>query len=209
MHNEISETNRAAWNKIVKEGRTIHACKSDKEDGFINLLIKLAPPGGKVLDLGCGTGLPIGKMLYDAGLKVTGVDVSDEMIRLASKNLPKSTFFRMPMTDIDFENKFDGVISSYSLLCLPPEDFNLMADKINKALKRGGYFLLFLNEGDSKEGQIQEVQGQQMYSTGKSEEEIRETFETKGMKIEKIDRETGTTPEYGLEHEMMFLMRKI
>ena len=209
MQNEIAEINRSAWNKIVKEGRTIHASKSEKEDEFVNLLISLTPPGGKVLDVGCGTGIPVGKMLYDAGLKVTGVDVSDEMISQASINLPKATFYRMPMTDIDFENKFNGVVSSYSLLCLPPDDFKLMASRIHKALKRGGYFLLFLNEGDSKEGQIQEVQGQKMYSTGKSEEEIRQTFETKGMKIEKIDRETGTTPEYGLEHEMMFLMRKI
>jgi SAM-dependent methyltransferase len=201
MQNEIAEINRSAWNKIVKEGRKIHASKSKKENEFINLFINLTPAGGKILDLGCGTGIP--------GLKVTGIDISDEMIKLASNNLPKAKFTRMPMTDIDFDEKFDGVISSYSLLCLPPKDFNLMSDKIHRALKRGGYFLLFLNEGDSKEGQIQEVQGQQMYSTGKSEEEIRDTFETKGMKIEKIDRETGKTAEYGLEHEMMFLMRKI
>jgi len=112
------------------------------------------------------------------------------------------------MTDINWENKFDGIISSYSLLCLPPNDFSLMSYKITKALKKGGYFLLFLNEGNSKEAQVQEVQGQQMFSTGVSEKEIRNMFEPKGMKIVRLERERCESKEYGVEHELMFLMKK-
>lgn len=59
----ISEINRRAWNKIVWGGKTIHSSKGKKEEELLNLFIKSAPKGGKVLDLGCGTGIPIDKIL--------------------------------------------------------------------------------------------------------------------------------------------------
>jgi len=209
MNKNISEINRKAWNQIVTDGKTIHTSLGKYESELLDLFIKNIPKNGKVLDLGCGTGIPISKIIYDSNLNVTGVDVSDNMIKIFKNNFPKATAFRMPMTEIIWGNKFDGIVSSYSLLCLPLDEFPLMASKIYKALKRGGYFLLFLNEGDSKEGQVQEVQGQQMFSTGVSEKEIRDIFESRGMEIIRIERERCESKEYGVEHEMMFLMKKI
>jgi len=209
MKINIPEINRKAWNQIVTDGKTIHTSLGKYESELLDLFIKDIPKNGKVLDLGCGTGIPISKIIYDSNLNVTGVDVSDNMIKIFKNNFPKATAFRMPMTEINWGNKFDGIISSYSLLCLPLEEFSLMANKINRALKKGGCFLLFLNEGDSKEGKIQEVQGHQLYSTGVSEQEIRDIFESRGMEIIRIERERCESKEYGVEHEMMFLMKKI
>lgn len=208
MDKNISEINRKAWNQIAKEGRTILTKLGEKESILIDSFISYLPNKGDVLDLGCGTGIPIGKILFDSKLKITGVDVSDEMIKRYKENLPDAKTFRMSITKIDWNNKFDGILASYSLLCLPLDDFKLVANKITNALKKGGYFLVFLNEGDSKDGQIQEVQGQQMFSMGISENEIKDMFEPIGMKIIKIERETCKSKEYGVEHEMMFLMKK-
>jgi len=206
---DISEINRNAWNKIVNERRVIHPSKGDKENDLLNLFVSSVTKDGKILDLGCGTGIPIGKKLQNAGFSITGVDVSDEMIKGFQKNLPGSFSFRMPMTEIDWIEEFDGIVSSFSLLCLPPDDFALMSKKIFNALKKGGYFLLFLNEGDSKFGGIWEVQGQKLYTTGISEKEIRDKFEKKGMSIVKLERETIETKEYGKENTMLFLMHKV
>lgn len=205
---DISEINRRAWDKIVRGGKVLHASKSKKEEELLNLFIELVPKSGKVLDLGCGTGIPIGKRLQDAGLNIVGVDVSGEVIKEFKNNLPGSSSFRIPMTEINWKEEFDGIVSSFSLLCLPPDDFALMPNKIYDALKKGGWFLLFLNEGDSKFGRIQEIQGQEMYSTGVSEKEVRDKFEIKGMKIVKLERETIKTKEYGIEETMLFLMHK-
>lgn len=112
------------------------------------------------------------------------------------------------MTEINWNEEFDGIISSFSLLCLPPEDFMQMPNKIINALKKGGYFLLFLNEGDSKNGGVWEVQGQQMYTTGISEKEIRDSFETNNFKVVKLEKETVVSKEYGKENTMLFLMRR-
>ena len=43
-------------------------------------------PGESVLDIGCGTGLGL-KALLDAGLRVTGLDPSPDMLDIAARNL--------------------------------------------------------------------------------------------------------------------------
>jgi len=207
-NSKIAEINRRAWNTIVKQKRTIHPTKGRKEAELLGVFIKSLPGGGKVLDLGCGSGMPIGKKLHAEGLVVVGVDVSDEMVSEYQKNVPEATTYRTPMTEINFNEEFDGVISSFSMLCLPPEDFSLVAHKAVLALKTSGWFFLLLNEGDSKKGAVQEVQGQQMYSTGMSEKEVRDIFEPQGMKITRVERETIKTKEYGTEYTLIFLMQK-
>lgn len=206
--NDIAELNRKAWNKIAKEGRNVHASKGGKENALLTKFIDLLPKGGEVLDLGYGNGIPLGQQLHKNKFKITAVDVSDEMMEKYGKNVPGAVTLRVPMTEIEWKNKFDGIISSYSMLCLPPDDFKVVAKKAANALKAGGLLLLFLNEGDSQEGMVQEVQGQMMYSTGMSEAEIRNIFEPQGMKMIDIVRETDTTEEYGTEHSIYLLMKK-
>lgn len=71
-----------------------------------------------VLDIGCGTGA-LAKTLYDRGLKITGVDVSEGMIDQAKKKL-KDTDIKLltinPEEDLPFPDKsFDLIITSYVL----------------------------------------------------------------------------------------------
>ena len=47
--------------------------------------------GDAVLDIGCGAGVPIAKSLA-APYRVTGVDISQEMIHRAQKNVPAGDF---------------------------------------------------------------------------------------------------------------------
>ena len=51
-------------------------------------LIERLPPGSRVLDVGCGTGIPTARQLADAGHRVTGVDISDGMLALARRDVP-------------------------------------------------------------------------------------------------------------------------
>ena len=49
--------------------------------------------GGRVMDLGCGTGALI-PTLVNKGYKVTGVDASDNMLEIARKNNPDVEFIK-------------------------------------------------------------------------------------------------------------------
>lgn len=45
-------------------------------------------PGAEVLDLGCGSGFPITKVLIDAGLRVSAVDASPTLVAAFRHNFP-------------------------------------------------------------------------------------------------------------------------
>lgn len=72
------------------------------------------------MDIGCGAGVPVDKFFLEKGFKVTGIDLSEKMIKLAKKNLSNGNFFVKDMTEIDFpENSFDAVVSFYAIFHIP------------------------------------------------------------------------------------------
>lgn len=56
--------------------------------------------GGLVVDLGSGSGI-LARILTDAGYDVLGVDMSDDMVRLAARHAPAARFVRAPLLDVD------------------------------------------------------------------------------------------------------------
>jgi SAM-dependent methyltransferase len=66
-----------------------------REEWLGELLARL-PGGSRVLDLGCGAGVPAARLLVDRGHAVLGVDVSEEQLRRARANVPR-TRFRMTL----------------------------------------------------------------------------------------------------------------
>jgi SAM-dependent methyltransferase len=76
------------------------------------------PPGGLILDAGCGPGLVAAALLH-SGLRVVGVDLSHEMIERARKRCAASgdraTFLQTSVFDPSLESRgpFDGAISRY------------------------------------------------------------------------------------------------
>jgi SAM-dependent methyltransferase len=63
-------------------------------------LVERLPPGARVLDVGCGTGLPTARRLVDAGFKVTGIDISEGMLQLSRQNVPEATFTRLDVAEL-------------------------------------------------------------------------------------------------------------
>ncbi|WP_295089178.1 class I SAM-dependent methyltransferase [Ruminococcus sp.] len=108
--------------------------------------ISYIPKGGKVLDLGCGSGRD-SLFFKQFGYNVTAVDGSAEMCRQAEKNIGQPvinlTFDKLP-----YEAEFDGIWACASLLHVPSSDIHDVLVKIEKALKKGGYFYFSVKYGD-------------------------------------------------------------
>jgi len=78
------------------------------------------PPGGLVLDAGCGPGL-VGSALLEAGFRLVGVDLSGEMIERAQKRCARhgsrACFLQISVIDpvLDPLGPFDAALSRYVL----------------------------------------------------------------------------------------------
>ncbi|RXS86755.1 class I SAM-dependent methyltransferase [Streptomyces sp. TM32] len=116
-------------------------------------LIRSLPRGSRVLDLGCGTGLPTARQLVDAGCEVVGVDLSRGMVALARKYVPDATFHRLDIADLapggphDL-GRFDAVAAFFSLLMLPRAEIPLALHTVHDLLVPGGLFALAMVEAD-------------------------------------------------------------
>lgn len=113
-------------------------------DIFISYLDKDA----YILDLGCGHGRDTIYFL-NKGYRVKAVDGSREMCKLASQNVGINVE-QINFLDIDYDNLFDGVFASASLLHLNNKDLIVVLKKISKALKTDGILVASFKYGDNE-----------------------------------------------------------
>src|SRR5689334_5936405 len=68
--------------------------------------------GAAVLDLGCGPGIPITRVLADHGLDVYAVDAAPAMVSAFRRNLPRATVACESVLESSFfDRTFDGVVA--------------------------------------------------------------------------------------------------
>jgi 2-polyprenyl-3-methyl-5-hydroxy-6-metoxy-1,4-benzoquinol methylase len=91
----INEKTRQAYNLAAEKYHSLfHDEMKEKEydrkllDAFGN---KFAP-GSLIADAGCGPSAHIGRYLFDKGMKVFGIDISDHCVELAARFNPEMQF---------------------------------------------------------------------------------------------------------------------
>jgi len=94
---------------------------------------------GKLLDSGCGAGVPFASWFIQRGWYVTGVDLSENMLELAKELVPKMKQIYSPIQEVNFKNNsFDAITAIYSLFHLSCEDQSNMFKKFYRWLKSNG-----------------------------------------------------------------------
>jgi SAM-dependent methyltransferase len=122
--------------------------EGDPRERFVAEFAGLVRPGGRVLDLGCGAGLPSTRWLAES-FAVVGVDISAEQIARARRNVPAAELVLGDLRDIDFEAaSFDGVCALYSISHVPRADHARLFASVRRWLRPGGIFLASLGAGD-------------------------------------------------------------
>jgi Methylase involved in ubiquinone/menaquinone biosynthesis len=99
-------------------------------------VMEALPKGGRLLDIGCGTGLFVGKYLQNGGSAV-GIDISRNMIEKARVRCPGSPFILGTGEGLPFcDDSFDAVSSLLVFTYL--KDPEAMLSEACRVLKPGG-----------------------------------------------------------------------
>jgi len=98
--------------------------------------------GSSILDLGCGNGIPISKVLIEDGFDVWGIDASQKMIHAFRTEFPNMHAECCAVEDSDmYQREFDAVLAWGLIFLLAPELQRHVIHQVAKSLKPQGKFL--------------------------------------------------------------------
>lgn len=159
---DYKETVKAGYNAIAS--RYLEERARDSEDiRLLDDLIARLPVNARVLDAGCGAGIPVAQILSER-FDVTGVDFSEAQIKLAGRNVPNASFICQDMTKLDFPSStFDAICSYYAIIHIPREEHQLLIANFYRMLNTGGFALLCLGAENLVDDIDDDYLGARMY----------------------------------------------
>lgn len=142
------------------------------------------PAGARVLDVGCGTGLPTARQLTDDGHHVVGIDLSRAMLKLSRDNVPEAEFHRLDLADAETADlgPFDGAVAFFSLLMLPRAEIPVALRALHGLIREGGPLALGMVESDVDDFAVPFL-GHTLRVSGFLRDELRQVVEGAGFEV--------------------------
>ncbi|MDX1613822.1 MAG: class I SAM-dependent methyltransferase [Candidatus Promineifilaceae bacterium] len=110
---------------------------------YLGWLLDRIKPGQRVLDLGCGNGVPISRALVGAGQRVVGADLSPVQIQRAGALVPDGQFIEADMTRLAFApESFAAICCFFAIIHVPLAEQPPLLERMAVWLAPGGYLLL-------------------------------------------------------------------
>lgn len=104
--------------------------------------VRTLPRGAAVIDLGCGPGFPITKVLVAEGLNVYAVDASPSLVAAFRRNLPGiPVACEAVQNSMFFDRTFDAVLAWGLMFLLPAEEQRRLIQRVAEILVPGGRLL--------------------------------------------------------------------
>lgn len=204
MEREL-ETERHDVRTVVRDGYDLvsHAYRGDTFEDFarsgyahwLRRLEKRIAPGSRVLELGCGNGIPVAAELAKRH-RVTGVDLSPVQIERARGLVPDARFVCDDMCRVAFDPaSFDAVTAFFSIINVPLAEQPALIASVARWLVPGGWFLAIVGRAawTGIERDWRGVSGATMYWSHADVATYRAWFESAGFRI----AEEGVQPEDG------------
>jgi SAM-dependent methyltransferase len=115
-------------------------------DGFAKSL----SGAGEVCELGCGPG-QVARYLKDRGVNMRGVDLSPEMVRVATRLNPDIHFQQGDMLSLSLDDdSLAAVVLFYSIIHIKREDVTRALEEIKRVLSPGGRLFFAFHGGEGE-----------------------------------------------------------
>lgn len=148
MRDAVTRETAASYDRIVDHYEERAATVTPEFGSFRTAFAARVPPGGQVLDLGCGPGRDAAHFTV-AGFRVVGLDSSPGMAARARRNgaaVAVGDHRRPPFG----AGTADGLWSSATLLHVPRGDVSATLAQWRRVLQTGGVLGLSTSLGDSE-----------------------------------------------------------
>jgi SAM-dependent methyltransferase len=176
MHERIIglyEENAAAWDEV--RGADLE----DRE--WFDRFTAILPAGAAVLDLGCGSGVPVAGYLIEQGYRVTGLDSSPSLIAMCRGRFPDGDWLVGDMRALALGRRFQGILGWHSFFHLHFDDQRAMFPRFADHAAPGA--ALMFTSGPTHSEAIGEWQGEPLYHASLAPEEYRALLETNGFDV--------------------------
>jgi SAM-dependent methyltransferase len=168
--------------------------EGDPRMRYLEVLLQMLPGRARVLELGCGAGVPVTERLASRHL-VTGVDISAAQINLARTLVPAAQFIHTDMATFEPDGcPFDAVTAVYSVSHLPRDTHEALFARIASWLKPGGLFLASLGAKGSPDT-VEEWLGVPMFFSSFDADQNRHLLRQAGFELVLDDVVTMREPQ--------------
>ena len=134
-----------------------------------------------ILDIGCGTGIPLTKSLVSPINDITGLDISFKMLDKAKVNVSNARFILGNILDVRIERRFDGIFAWDSLFHIP---LNNQADVVIKVINLLNIDGIFLFTAGGKHSElISKMFNEEFYYSSLSSKEYENIITNNGCEL--------------------------
>lgn len=169
---DLYDEHARQWDAVRREATTE---ERRHLDAFADALLV----GASILDIGCGSGVPIAERLIARRFAVTGVDASPALIALCRARFPAAEWRAEDMRHLDLGRRFDALLAWHSFFHLAPDDQRAMFPIFARHAAPGA--LLMFTCGTEAGVRIGEWQGEPLYHASLAQEEYRALLDANGF----------------------------
>ena len=204
MIREVHNDTRLAYNKIADMYYDLFSNELNEKPFDREYLDKYSTyfnQNARIADIGCGPTAHIGRYLHDKGFNISGIDISERCILLASKYNPQMAFICIDMLDWHpTKETFDGIVSYYSIIYTPKHEIDKVFQVFRRTLVKGGKVLIVVKKGKF-EGYQEDVLGIKVncFLAEYQEEELNSIVTRNGFRVDEIVTREPYTNEIAKE----------
>lgn len=167
---------------IRDRGAVLHPGEGGLDETvWLDRLLDGLPSGALLLDVGCGSGWPIGAALLERGFSVRGLDAAPALIAHAAATLPQGEWSLGDMRQALPQGAFDGVLAWHSLFHLSPDDQQAVLPELARRVAPGGR--LMFTSGHAHGERIGEWRGEPLYHASLDPAAYRAILSAAGLDI--------------------------